>query len=133
MASAQSLFFACCSQGILEALASTPGQLRLIQGAVAIITPRTVQGVVSLVLTEMESHKAVTMTGDSREAMTMASALSGESRCHLGLGKEGEKASYLKVRTYVTVLNNSTNEDAFIELTDGSMFYSKGVHSGTKI
>ena len=53
--------------------------------------------------------------------------LNGETQCHLGLGKEGEKASYLKVQDYVTVLNKGTDEDEVGRLLDGSMFVPKVV------
>ena len=61
-----------------------------------------------------EPSKTEPISGDSAAASTVAAALSGETQHHLGLGKEGEKANYLKVRGYITVLNKSTAEEELL-------------------
>ena len=117
--------------GDLESLGLPLGQLRLLQGVVAAISPQVVQGTSTKSATPQgpattEPPKTGPTSGDSAAASTVAKAVSGETRRHLGLGKEGEKANYLKVRDYITVLNKSADEEESVELPDGSMFVPKG-------
>ena len=117
--------------GDLESLSLPLGQLRLFQGVVAAISPKAVQGTSAKSAVPQdpvttEPPKTGTTSGDSAAVSTVAASLSRETRHHLGLGKESEKANYLKVQDYITVLNKSADEEESVELLDGSMFVPKG-------
>jgi hypothetical protein len=60
-------------------------------------------------------------------SMPALSDSSRRARRQLGLGGEGEKVDYLKIRDYITILSAKASEDdKNVELPDGSTFVPKG-------